>query len=68
MDNLFKNEQAAIDFIYKKLPTAISNDSVNNNWVNPFISDTAKNLVVFILGKALYDLQEKSKIATNKDI
>jgi hypothetical protein len=69
MNNLFKTEQEAIDFIWMNVPLGIKpTKKAKFMFVNPFSSNNAKDIVVESLGKALYELQEKSKIATNKDL
>jgi succinyl-CoA synthetase beta subunit len=69
MDKLFKSEQAAIAFVDLFTPFAIRATKPSKTmFVNPFSSNNAHDIVVESIGKALYELQEKSKIATNKDL
>lgn len=69
MDKLFKNEQAAIAFVDLFTPFAVRATKPSKTmFVSPFSSRNAHDIVIESIGKALYELQEKSVIATNKDL
>lgn len=71
MNELFKSEQEAIEFVKLYLPIGIKSKSkkpTKTYYLNPFTSHNAFEITAESLGKSLFKLQESKRIATNKDI
>ena len=69
MDSLFKSEKEAIEWVKDITPFVITpKRKSKSKYVSPFTSVNAFEVVTDIIGKSIYEFQENSKIATNKDL
>lgn len=69
MNDLFKNEKQAIQWVKEITPFAIMpKRKAKTVYVTPFTSVNAFEIITDVIGKEIYKRQEKSKIPTNKDV
>ena len=69
MSKLFKTEQEAIKWVKDITPFAINpKRKAKTAYITPFTSANAFEVVTDCIGKYIYQLQENSIKATNKDL
>jgi hypothetical protein len=69
MNNLFKSQEEAIQWVKEVTPFAIKpKREAKTTFINPFTSVNAFEIITDVIGEEIFKLQEKQKIATNKNL